>query len=1636
MPYPGLRSFTREETDLFFGRDGCIDRMVDKLGATKFLAVLGASGSGKSSLVKTGLVSALQMGLLPKAGSRWLVAEFRPGDHPLRSLAAALVKAEGEPDAGGLVEATESFLRRGPRSIIEHWSGRAHPEGTNLLLIADQFEELFRYGDYGSREEAEALVRLLIETANSDQSIYVVITMRSEFLGACGLIPKLAEQINNGLFLAPRMTREECREAIVGPANVCGIKISEELVTVLLNDLAVLAPWNTGELPEQIDSLIRRSDQLPLMQHVLNRMCAKAAAGGTAPIELTLDHYRQCGGIEGALNAHAAEVVDALDPSARDAVEWVFRSLVDGNSVEEAVRRPTKLREIIALNDGDERGTVAAIDAFRARDCNFLSPSSEKSLNSESIIDISHESLIRQWSQLRQWQESEARAAQTWRRLTTAQGRHAENEGGLLSGPDLFNVETWWRSEQPTSVWAERYGNRFSEVRSFIDRSQEQADRARSAEQKAERRIFLFKSGFALLAAVIAIGAGLGAYIYSLYNTSQDTIARSIDIFVSGFARNVASLQYGDRRDEAGQLLTEFNRRVATISGFDTRIAPGLKAQLDARLLTQRLFGPIDSQIVGGGDMKWVNTTPQSPYQLYASKDNSSIYVVHKLTGAIVRRLANPIGETGDEESFVSDDATQILLVKKSEEGEPTTFGVAGPASTEVNQYDFKTDWNILDVQPDSTAQDKVLMLAAHQSQNAQSPQDAESATETPPENESATTTEDVTRVSLIEIDTVEGKAPTLARQEGMENIPLRGNILYREGDRYLLHIKEKDLPARIINEKWETQLSVELAFPTADGKYVVSLTGYDKGKCQPSDEPGRAVNMASPESWQTDDQGICMIFLRTADNMRVASALLPSSFTPVLEVRPTSTAGKYEALYAVVSPAYAKWVAFDVEPEGHRLTQKAPDIGWYGQYFVNSEKFLVEAFYLDPDSFMVRSSELANALGVKGDRPLKIWAADHTFLTSRSYFDLRGPTLLGIEQPEEETSPATAHIDRLPENITDSFDTLQGGKGIVLDMADCEAPCSLSLAQITGNGERLLVLRGDGRLADIDLAENDKPVAWSEAESASAVEILRIIDPTGGELIGSGGDKLWHFKREQGNWSIKLIDLQWPVGSGLHLTTPQLIAANARTGRFLIQDAANDLFVATVDGVEQLVRSVDRELAVDEAAFTDENELIVSQDTAGLAVYRLVDGRWSFDRLLDTGIAKSAGGAGPVTLAATGSSLFVGGRLPLNVGATLGNVFWRFDLGSGALTGYAVAAAAPFADRMEALADGRVLALTEGAPIVSTIRAPANAEVNAFIVKMRSLSDAPAQAEFLDQGFEALAAAYGKAPTPPRPGCSILFPGYLEYALNSTTDAQSGLFDLVREITPAAEVVDSCSGRADIGTHLRKLREDFTSCTTSREDCLERAQAFLRASIRLARKGHGDGDALMTLALNLWLRLRDDAYESSTEDILGLAMARAQQSGSVILEKDLLEYVQGAPLLGELLAATGTRSKYPYAAAEILLGIEAERKVKSSEDVKRAFLHFAKAELLYEASARPAPRFVMERRASLARALPDQELIATKTALEEWFRGANAETGSSADNPEDEALAPGLDESFIRSAFPAASEADLADVVAVIQGK
>ena len=217
-PFPGLRSFTPEEDYLFFGREEQTMELLQTLGTHRFVAVVGTSGSGKSSLVRCGLLSQLLGGKMLQAGTVWEVAVTHPGAAPMSHLADALLDADlydaTEEDAKARLLAT---LSRSHFGLVEAIRQAKFAEGTNFLLVVDQFEEIFRFNQGGAaqRDAANEFVSMLLQSARqSEVPIYIVLTMRSDFIGDCAEFENLAEAVNRGEYLIPRMTREQFKQSI------------------------------------------------------------------------------------------------------------------------------------------------------------------------------------------------------------------------------------------------------------------------------------------------------------------------------------------------------------------------------------------------------------------------------------------------------------------------------------------------------------------------------------------------------------------------------------------------------------------------------------------------------------------------------------------------------------------------------------------------------------------------------------------------------------------------------------------------------------------------------------------------------------------------------------------------------------------------------------------------------------------------------------------------------------------------------------------------------------------------------------------------------------------------------------------------------------------------------------------------------------------------------------------------------------------------------------------------------------------------------------------------------------------------------------------------------------------------------
>jgi len=428
-PYIGLRYFTEADAHLFYGRDEHVAELLAKVAQNRFVAVMGSSGCGKSSLVRAGLLPELRSGMIPVAGPRWKVVQFNPGGAPLRELANAIRSELGVDDA-------ESLVQEGPLGIARAVAEAKLDPGTNVLVIADQFEEVFRYQreeftrgrGAEAAEHCQALTRRLLDAAAQPElPIYVLLVMRSDYLGECAQFPDLPERMSQSLYLVPRLRRDQLQQAITAPV---GGTIEPAVVQRLLAEV--------GSDP----------DQLPRLQHLLGRMWDRAHGN-----PLSMDQYADAGGWEKALEQHLEEVYARLTGHQPAVCARVFRQLSELDKGR-AVRRRAEIGELIEVCGQDAIGIVRM---FRAE--GFVTPR-------ENPVDITHECILREWPRLREWLEREDRSARRLRQLAEAAadagwrpGLTPEQQKSVraLAGLTLQNLAGWRDETQPTAAWASRY---------------------------------------------------------------------------------------------------------------------------------------------------------------------------------------------------------------------------------------------------------------------------------------------------------------------------------------------------------------------------------------------------------------------------------------------------------------------------------------------------------------------------------------------------------------------------------------------------------------------------------------------------------------------------------------------------------------------------------------------------------------------------------------------------------------------------------------------------------------------------------------------------------------------------------------------------------------------------------------------------------------------------------------------------------------------------------------------------------------------------------------------------------------------------------------------------------------------------
>ena len=387
-PFKGLEYFDETDARLFFGREALTGELVERLGSGRFLAVVGASGSGKSSLVRAGVVPAIRA----QTDTDWTIRTFTPTAHPLEALALALAGDGGSTGIGASPRETARLiddLADDPRTL--HLFARQHLESgrrrQRLLLVVDQFEEVFTL----TRDEAERASFLdnLLTAVGSDGPVSVLLTLRADFYDRVATHDALRAAVSEHQEYIGPMSPDELRRAIEAPAEAGGWEFSPGLVDLILHDV--------GEEP----------GALPLLSHALLETWRRRRGN-----VMTLKAYAESGGVRGAIARTADRVFHAeLDEDQQRIAQSIFLRLTELGEGSQDTRRRVALRELVpdTVPDG------AAVSAVLGRlvEARLVTASA-------GTAEVAHEALIREWPTLRDWLSQDREALRVHRHLTEA----------------------------------------------------------------------------------------------------------------------------------------------------------------------------------------------------------------------------------------------------------------------------------------------------------------------------------------------------------------------------------------------------------------------------------------------------------------------------------------------------------------------------------------------------------------------------------------------------------------------------------------------------------------------------------------------------------------------------------------------------------------------------------------------------------------------------------------------------------------------------------------------------------------------------------------------------------------------------------------------------------------------------------------------------------------------------------------------------------------------------------------------------------------------------------------------------------------------------------------------------------------
>ena len=530
-PYKGLRAFTETDAPDFFGREAMVTDLVRRIeSGERFLALVGPSGSGKSSVALAGVVPAVQ----PKR----LVAQMTPGLHPFAQLESALARVSPDRSRPVSLQAPHDRL-----SLLRAVLSSLPDERTEMLLVIDQFEELLT-GAIAADTVTELLGNLVEAVEDPHGRLTVLVTLRSDFFDQALRRPDMAQLLDSGVVNVPPLSAIEVQAAVVQPARSVGLEIEPELVTELITETS------------------RHPGSLPLLQFVLTELTDRAE-GRT----LTLADLHRAGGIQGTLAQRSEALFESLSEGAKDAARLVLINLVALNEQGEPTRRVAVVDDLQLPSIPDERRQEALDALVEGRLLTF----GRDERSGRATVEVAHEAVFREWPRCQRWIENaraDIRAVGELERAAADWVGADRSPDYLLKGSRLRLYEDWVeRTQLGTTTTAAAFVEASSEAR----RGEEQAEEARlSRERTLERRaVTRLRVSVAVLALFAVVSTGL--LVFAAQQSREADQQREAALTAAGemLARQLsfAAVVEAGRDSELSLLLALHAVRAASVGG-------------------------------------------------------------------------------------------------------------------------------------------------------------------------------------------------------------------------------------------------------------------------------------------------------------------------------------------------------------------------------------------------------------------------------------------------------------------------------------------------------------------------------------------------------------------------------------------------------------------------------------------------------------------------------------------------------------------------------------------------------------------------------------------------------------------------------------------------------------------------------------------------------------------------------------------------------------------------------------------------------------------------------------------------------------------------------------------------------------